>query len=120
MQLSGKLGFVTIGASTFAFSKWKVSIKCEPVKVTNFNSNGFQQLVPGIHSATVSVSGPYDVGAMPIVVGGLYEFYLGLKAGTFIKVPAMVTGWEPDNDVEGAPQLTINGESTGTFTITFS
>ena len=114
--LSGVTGFVKVGAATYAFGKWKLAIKAGNPKVTNFAGGGYQDLVRGVISATLSCSGAYDVGNMPLAAGTTYVFTLGLSPGVQLSASFLVTSLDVDNDVEDAPRLNITGESTGTFT----
>lgn len=114
--LSGKSGYVKVGAGTYSFGKWRLPMKGGAPKVTNFTSLGFQALVPGIISGTVILSGPWNVGNTPIAVGFAYVFHLGLDTGLELAVTALVTDITPENDVEGTPQVSVTAESTGPFT----
>lgn len=118
--LSGKTGYVALGSTPYSFGKWKCSIKSGLPKVTNFKSQGFQALVAGILSSTITLSGPYEVGAMPLVAGQAYEFHLGLDVGIELVVTARIETLEPDNDVEGAPAVSVTAQSTGPFTAAIS
>ncbi len=114
--LSGTTGFVSVGAAVFAFDKWRLSIKSGAPKTTNFTGAGFQTNVAGVVGGSLSLSGPYDRGAMPFAANAVYNFTLGMDAGVSIVVPARVTGIDVDNSVEDAPRVSLTAESTGTFT----
>jgi hypothetical protein len=115
-NLSGKTGYTKLGSAIYPFGKWKFSIKAGSPKVTNFTSLGFQALVGGVISGTVTLSGPWNVGSTPVAANGVYVFHLGLDTGIELVVTAQVTAIDPENDVEGTPQVSVTAESTGPFT----
>lgn len=117
---SGTTGYVTIGTTPYAFGKWKLAIKGGSPKVTNFLSLGFQGVVPGVIQGDITLSGPYNVGGMPLAINGVYVFHLGIYTGVEIVVTAQVTNIEPDDDVDGTPQLSVTATSTGIFTASIS
>jgi hypothetical protein len=116
--ISGKAGAVYISTTAYSFGKWKVTFKAGAPKITNFTTAGFQALLAGIISATISVSGPYNNGNMGFTVGNTYTFILYFDHANTISlsVPVILTSIDSDDDVEGSPHITLTGESTGTFT----
>ncbi|VTR93207.1 unnamed protein product [Gemmata massiliana] len=118
--LSGKTGYVQLGSTTYSFGKWKLSMKAGTPKITNWTTNGFQAVVPGVVAATISCSGPWNFGRTPVTLNSVYAFHLGLDTGVELVVNAQVSAIEPENDVEGTPAVSITAESTGTFTASIS
>jgi hypothetical protein len=114
--LSGTTGYVKVGVITYRFGKWKITIKAGTPKVTNFAGSGYQQIVPGVVMATITLSGAYDSGNMPLAANSVYAFHLGMDTGVELAIPAQVSGIEADNDVEGTPTVSVTAESTGVFT----
>jgi hypothetical protein len=114
--LSGTTGSVKVGSTVYAFDKWRLSMKGGAPKVTNFAGSGYQQLVPGVKSATITLSGPYNQGAMAVAVNTSYAWILGMDTGVEITVTAQVTGIDVDDSVEDAPRVNVTAESTGSFT----
>lgn len=114
--LSGTTGFVKLGVTTYKFGKWKLAIKGGTPKVTNFAGAGYQQLVPGVISGTLSLSGAYDQGNMPLTINTSYVFYCGFDTGIQLSVTAQVSSIDMDNDVEDTPRVNVTAESTGSFT----
>lgn len=114
--LSGKSGSTNIGATSYSFGKWKVALKTNLPKVTNWNSGGFQQLVSGITEATLTISGPYDAGNMPFTVGNSYIWLLNWTNVLGLSVPAIIESIDADNDVDGNPTISITARSSGNFT----
>lgn len=115
-QLSGTTGYVKLGATTYAFDKWKIAMRGGAPKVTNFTGGGYQQLVAGVVAGTVTLSGPFNSGSMALAVGTSYAFVLGMTTGVELTVTALVTGIDVEDAVEDAPRITVTAESTGTFT----
>lgn len=116
---SGITGFVKLGSTTYAFGKWSLAMKAGTPKVTNFTS-AYQAVVAGVVSATLTLSGPWDYGNMPLVIGTSYVFHLGLDTGVELSLTAIVSGITPENDVEDAARVTVTAESNGSFTAAIS
>ena len=113
---SGTTGYVKLGTTTYAFGKWKVTFKAGAPKVTNFTGSGYQQLVAGVVSGTLTLTGPYDNGNMPLVAGTTYVFHCGSDTGVELTFSAIVTQIEVDDEVEDACRVNVTAESTGSFT----
>lgn len=113
---SGTTGYVMVGSTPYAFGKWKSGMKGGAPKTTNFTTGGFQTVVPGVVESTITLSGPWNVGSMPLAINGVYVFHLGLDTGVELVVTAQVSGIEPENDVEGTPSVSVTATSTGSFT----
>lgn len=113
--LSGKSGSVKIGDTAYSFGKWRLAMKTNPVKATNFTSEGFQLVLDSIHGATLTLEGPYNAGNMAFVVGSYHEFKLGFDATLSLTVTAMVSGIEPAVDCEGGQIIVVTAESNGAF-----
>ncbi len=113
--LSGTTGYVKVGSATYAFGKWKLALKGGAPKVTNFAGLGYQQLVGGVKAGTITLSGAYDQGNMPLQINTTYTFHLGLALGIELALPAQVSDIDVDNDVEDAPRVTVTAQSTGEF-----
>lgn len=112
---SGFSGYVLVGSTAYTFGKWKLAMKGGTPKTTNFTSGGYRTLVPGIIEGTITLSGPWNVGSTPLAVNSSYVFHLGLDTGVELVVTAQVSSIEPDNDVEGTPQVSVTAESNGAF-----
>lgn len=113
---SGSTGFVKLGSTAYAFGKWKIAMKSGTPNVTNFTSAGYRQLVAGIIQGTLTCSGPYNSGSMPLAMNTSYVWHLGMDTGIELSVTATLTGLEVDNDVEDAPRINITAEISGSFT----
>lgn len=113
--IGGPSGSVLVGGVAFSFGKWRASIKSGAPKVNNFNS-GYQQLVTGLLSASISIDGPYDGGNMPLVAGATYVFTLKFNNALSFLVSCIVTEIGPSQDIEDAARLSVSAESSGSFT----
>ncbi len=114
--LSGISGSVKIGTVAFAFTKWSVDMKCVVVKANNFTGGGYQQVVPGMCSATLTLEADtYDQGNMPFTVGNFYTFILGYTAGVSLTLAVMIESISPQVEYENGQPIKISGQSNGTF-----
>lgn len=115
--LSGKSGSVMIGATAYAFSKWSASIKCNIVKANNFTGGGYQQVVAGLLSCSITLEAlTYDQGNMAFTAGNSYTFILGYTTGINLTVTCLVEEIAPSVDVDGGEPIKISGQSNGSFT----
>ena len=114
--LSGKTGSVLIGTVSMSFGKWKAAFKTNLPKVNNWNSTPYQALVSGLTSGTLTISGPYDEGNMPFVCGNSYTFILGFTDTINLTCTVLIESIDAENDVDGAPSISITGQSNGSFT----
>jgi|SRR5215831_2337420 len=115
--LSGITGSVKVGAAAFAFGKWALSISANLIPVNNFTGGGYQQLVPGVLKATLTLDAlTYDQGNMPITAGQKYTFVLGYTATITTSIGIYVESVEPTVDYDGAQPIKITGQSDGSFT----
>lgn len=115
--LSGITGFVKISTTAYAFSKWTIEMKCVVVKANNFTGGGYQQVVPGLASATLTLEQlTYDEGNSAFAVGDTYTFILGYTTGISLTLTVMVESINVTVDIEGGQPVKIVGQSTGSFT----
>jgi hypothetical protein len=118
-QLSGKIGYVNIGSTPYAFRHWSVPLKAEILDVSNFLSAGFDQEIVGFFGCKIDLEGPYDEGNMPLTVGALGTFHLGFNATGAIEllVNAIVDEVTATVDAKKEQTLKVSAKSTGVFTI---
>ena len=115
--LSGISGFVKISTTSYAFTKWTLEMKTNIVKANNFTGGGYQQVVPGITSATLTLEAlTYDQGNMAFTSGNPYTFILGYMTGVSITMPVLLESITPSVDYESNQSIKIVGQSNGTFT----
>lgn len=114
--LGGPVGFIRVGGVQWALGKWSMSMRAGAPRVNNFTS-GYQRVVSGLKSATLTISGPYDMGNMPLTVGQSADFVLGLNnPAVSLLCTAVVTEINPSQDIEDAARVTITADSDGVFT----
>lgn len=115
--LAGKSGYVAIGATQYSFGKWKLSMKTNLPKITNWNTLGYRRILAAINEATLTLEAPcYNQGNMPFTCGTSYTWKLGFTAGIELVVTAIIETLEPANDVEGVPTVNITAQVDGVFT----
>lgn len=114
--LSGITGSVKIGATSYAFGKWNLSMKSNLIPVNNFTGGGYQQIVAGVQSADLTLEAlTYDQGNMPFSIGVKYTFILGYTSTATITVSIYIESIEPTVDYDGAQPIKISGKSDGAF-----
>lgn len=114
--LAGKAASVAAGGGPLAFRSWKCAMKAAALKINDFLSGGYQNLIAGFVSATINLAGAYCAGATPFMVGTIYTFTLSFSAGLNLTVPAMVTELTPNVEAEKEITLDLTAESSGAFT----
>jgi len=90
-------------------------MKAVGLKINDFLSQGFQTLIAGFTSATITLDGAYLAGGTALVVGDVYAFELGFSAALHLDVSAMVTDITPTVDAEKEETLSVTADSTGPF-----
>lgn len=116
--LSGVVGSVKVGATSYAFGKWSIKLKTKSIPVNNFNSNGRQQVVGGVTHAELTLEAlTYDQGNMPFSTNATYSFILGYSATQSITVAFFIEEIDVDVDYDGAQPVKIQCTSND---ITFS
>ena len=113
--ISGTSGSVTVGGATYAFGKWRLSLKAGLPKVNNFTSV-YQQLVVGLLSATLTLEGPYDGGNMPLTAGTSYVFVCKFSSTYTLTLTALVESIDPSQDIEDAGRVSVTAQTSGSFT----
>lgn len=119
--VSGKIGYVQVAASFYKFDKWKVGFKTALVEVTNFTSpeegagGCKQEMIAGITSATITISGPFHPSTMLFVSGQSYTWVLGFTSLTAWTIDALIESMEVDADVKTRGSVSITAQSDGDF-----
>jgi hypothetical protein len=117
--LSGITGSITIDGQIYTLAKWKASLKTALPKVNNFTSP-FQQLVAGLQSATITIEGPYNAGLTPLTSGAFVTMSLGWESTLGLDLDGYIESLDPDNDIEGAPRVSVTVQSSGAFTVSIT
>ena len=113
--MTGINGAVRTSGSSYAFAKWKADMRANLPKVNNFTSS-YQQLVAGMKSATVTLTGPYDQGNMPFTAGASYIFILDWNGSISLTITVLLESIGASQDVEDAGRVELVGQSNGSFT----
>lgn len=126
---SGKTGSVSIGGSVQPLTDWSLEITSEPVDITNFTSQGYEENVSGVTRANITCSGPYD-GLTSASIGdanGLTTAFIlatgttqGVSptAGPSFTINARVTNVSISQNVRGVAMVNITAQSNGVLSIT--
>lgn len=115
--LSGISGNVSVDTVDYAFGKWSVEMRCVVVKANNFLGGGYQQIVPGLASATITMEAlTYDGGNMPIAVGDYIALVLSYSATLSLAISVMVESIGVNVDIEAGQPVKVVGQSNGAFT----
>ena len=116
--LAGKGGNVAVGTApgtTIPFRTWKCSMKTVPLKINDFTCEGFQLVIAGFTSASISLDGAYFAGDTPLTCGNIYSFILSFSATLDLNVEALITDITPTVDAEKEETLSVTADSSGTF-----
>jgi hypothetical protein len=114
--LAGKGAHVAIPTGTqVAFRSWKASMKAVGLKINDFPSQGYQNLITGFFSAAITLDGAYASGATALAVGNVYALELGYSATLSLTLSALITDITPTVDAEKEEVLSVTADSTGTF-----
>ena len=115
--VSGKIGYVRVGGSDLAMDEWGFDMDAGIIKVTNFLSAGFQEVIVGILSANVSFSGQWDISNIGLVIGGSYTVVLGVSPGVSLTGSILLSKLQAKDSTEGNPKLSCSGPTNGPFSI---
>jgi hypothetical protein len=113
---SGTEASVMVGSVTMRFSKFDFDVDVKDVAVNNFSS-AQQLLTFGLGKGKVTLSGPYDIGNMPLEAGNVYVVTLNVNEDVSFVCPCMLNHYKISDDVEDAPRITCDFNSTGTFSM---
>lgn len=113
--ISGTSGSVLVGGVAYSFGKWRFQMKAGLPRVNNFTT-GYQVLVAGLLSGTLTLEGPYDGGNMPLAAGTSYAFTLKFSNAITLSVTCYVEDITPSQDIEDAARISVTAQSTGSFT----
>ena len=91
-------------------------MKAVALKINDFTSRGYQTLIAGFTSATISLEGAYFAEDTALTAGVIEEFILSYSATLDLTVSALITDITPTVDAEKEITLSVTAESTGEFT----
>ncbi len=114
---SGKTGSVTINATARPYDQFDIKFKSEVIDTTNFTTSGYQTNVPGIFSADVSFSGPYD-GAEAIAQGDSIAITFATGSAVSLVITTRLSEVGISTAARNkADQIAVSGTSNGTFSV---
>ena len=114
--VAGKLGSVSVGTLAWRAKEWSYPMKADLVDVTNFSSGGFREKLAALIGASVRIKGNHDTAAMAMTCGSTYTITLGVGGGVSFSASFIIDGLTPSTNVEGAAEIEVSGQTTGTFT----
>ena len=90
-------------------------MKAVGLKINDFTCAGFQLLICGFISATLTLEAAYFAGGTALAVGDIADFELGFSEDLTLTVPALITDLTPTVDAEKEETLSVTADSTGQF-----
>lgn len=112
---SGKSGSAAIGSIVLLEATWNLDNQTEAIEITNFASAGLKEIVAGIESWTVDVSGFIDGSTNPTKPTG--STTIELKDGNnTITGSGIVTSFKRIVDARGAVSFDVTLEGSGALT----
>jgi hypothetical protein len=120
--ISGNDMYVKLGSTEYSFGAWTFTVDGGNKKFFAAGS-AFQRTLPGGIAGTVEADGPYNSGNMPLQVGVVYEFHLGLETGDEFIVDARLGNVKYGNKIDAGGQpasCSISADSDGEFNIELS
>lgn len=115
--VAGVLAAFKVGAESFAMDKWEAMYQANMVDVTNFTSEGFQNIVAGKVKGTVTVSGPYDSSGVDAwAVGDPYDVICSWNGTINLTLTGLLKSIKSTQDIDGAGRKELVFESDGVFT----
>jgi hypothetical protein len=115
--VTGKVGFFLANGLPLGFGSWKIAQKVEKIKVPTWLSPQFKYWLPGQFDATATVTGSWNIGAVPVALGSTYTFAFGAAVGVNILLTGFVSDINTSNDVEGQPLLNFDVQQNQAFSL---
>lgn len=106
--ISGKLAFVLINSTDFSFDEYTMNIDGELPDMSHFGAGGGVYLVDGVTINDVELSGPYDIGNMPLTRGAEYDVSLGLAVGIMLEATCRVAKISVSNKYKDGPRVKVS------------
>lgn len=119
---SGRNGSVLVGTITYNFKDWSLSMEEKLPEVSNFGSGGYRVYCRGLDSATLDLSGAYDVGPsgsggnMALTLGTSYSFTLNVNSTVSYIVTAICNKINITQNVDEAAMIKVTATINGSFT----
>lgn len=119
---SGYGGAVLVGTKSYPFKEWSIDMDEKLVDVSNFVTGQYRAYATSLIGATLSFSGPYDIGPSgsggdePLVLGTSYSITLQVSTNVTLQVTAIVNKITLKQNIEDVAQLNVTATVNGTFT----
>lgn len=110
----GKVAYCKVATVAKTFDEWSLNLARDKADVSDFDRKAARWL-PGLPVATVSMSGPYSVNALGMVVGTEYAVELGITALVFVTVTVQIETIRPRQSVRGAARVEVTGVVNSNF-----
>lgn len=105
--ISGKSGFVKIGATVVAeVTKWTFTKQARSSRYASSATGGFKRSLPGVKSGSGEIQFKFDMAAAsPLVEGAAVTLLLYLDATHCYTVPAVVTQLQVEVDIDSGDAI---------------
>ena len=119
---SGYSGAVLIGTKPYPFKDWSIDMDEKLIDVSNFVSGQYRIFATSLIGATLSFTGPYDIGPAgaggdePLVLGTSYSITLTVSTSVSITVTAIINKINLKQAIEDVAMLSVTATVSGTFT----
>ncbi len=102
--VSGKLGLVRINSQVYKFDTYELDVDGDLPDVTHFGLNG-ELLLASITSNEVTLSGPDDIGGMPLTQGTEYTVFLSHDGVIGYTMTMRCKSWNLKNQAKDTGRL---------------
>lgn len=117
--IGGNDMYVKLGATPYSFAEWTFTVDGGNKKFYAAGSAA-QRTLAGGYAGTIASKGNYNSGNMPLQVGVVYVFHLGIETGDEFTLSARLATVEYHNAVEAGgtgATCSITADSDGDFDI---
>lgn len=122
-----EVGTASVPTQRIRATRWSVEIRSDEIDVTNFETGGFAEFLPGYVEATFSVDGfwerggfPFQQGGILVAAGNLVEVTLYAHRSTdnddwFYFPQAFILSCAGESAVRDAARVSFTGRNFGEF-----
>lgn len=112
MMKSGKVAFVEFDGTPYKFDEYTLNIDGELPDMSHFGAGGGVFLVDGVTFNEIDLSGPFDVGGMPLTRGEEYEVTVGIDTGIEFTAVCRVASISINDKYKDGPRIKVNVKSS--------
>lgn len=109
---SGKLSFVEFNNVRYKFDEFTLNIDGDLPDMSHFGAGGGVYLVDGVTFNEIDLSGPYDVGNMPLSRGNEYTVKVGFDTGLTASAVCRVSNINISSKYKDGPRIKVNVKSS--------